>query len=294
MSSVVFLNAAKAAQWVRAHHTPYLDRTLASPANAAIRTYHDTESFCTHLRDWSPEERRELTTLVRRLVDRCWSWRTMLARDRWTFLQTDDRLEDGMPHTIHSAVVLPRWLVRNLLPEAASSRSAHRSAVETLLHERVHVLQKKYPRRFDRLYRDWGYAEVVPRSEHHAQCAHLHRTYPHRTNPDTPRHWVWRNEWLPFAALRSGATGLRDCDHRLVWLRDPSHTPSWHALERVDAYTAYHGDRPHCYHPDETAAVLLAEAMVTDAHATDAHATRPHTVCPAVVALRKWCVSGWG
>ena len=54
-------------------------------------------------------------------------------------------------------------------------------AVETLLHERVHVLQKLYPVRFASLYRDWGYLPPTPVQARAIEDLHRSRVF--RTNP---------------------------------------------------------------------------------------------------------------
>ena len=230
LPTCTFLTSAQSAQWIRTHHTTYLNHTLQCPYNARARTYTSRDTFCQHLREWTPEETRELTRVVQQCVDRCWSWRSMLLHDRWTFLHVDDTLESGMPHTIHTAIVLPQRLVRNLLPETAESPQAHRTAIETLLHERIHVLQKKYPKRFDRLYQGWGYRPVdTPSDPHYKTLQQLHQQRVYRTNPDTPRRWVWRDEWYPFAELmRPGSPSERPALHRCAYhlVRLPPSTPS--------------------------------------------------------------------
>lgn len=295
-----------AARWIQAHHRSYLEQTLRCPHNAHARTYTDLTTFCAHLRPWTPEERRELRRVVQRVADACWSWRPLLAQDRWTFILCDDSLEAGMPHTIHTAIMMPTWWLAHLLRDTATP-TAHRAAIETLVHERIHVLQKRYPRTFADLYRRWGYRSVDTLStDHpaHRAIARAHAVHAHRTNPDTPGRWLWRERWYPFVALRDpsqlgrGAYGLIGCG---IEDTGPAGNAAvaWHDQATHSAYRAYHGTRAHCYHPDETSAVLLAaEAMADYAGGHTGNEggddTREgFTECPALVALRQWCVAQW-
>lgn len=289
--SVTFLDHVEACAWVREHHTPYLDRVLACPHNAKQRTYSDTDRFCEHLVDWTPEEKRELYKRIQRLVARCWSWRPMLGGE-WTFIQGNDTLEDGMPHTIHTAIVLPRWMVRTLLFETADPVTKQ-TAYETLLHERIHVLQKAHPNRFRALYAAWGWRPIANGGGADRAIDGLERQRPTRANPDTLIRWGCvrtgadgvQSTWVPHVHMRDG---MRDVVYYLVSLDQKNNQvqATWHEQRRVDWYTTYFGGSDHCYHPDESAAVLLAERMVRDARGE-----APHR-CPAVDAAVTWA-AGW-
>ena len=288
---VDFLNRTQATAYVKHHHTTYLRDTLQCPTNASARAYTCADTFGTLLRDWTPEERRELTQVVHTLAGTCWSWRALM-RDRWTFIQSDDTLEDGMPHTIHHAIVLPRWMVRDLLPE--SPRHATSTAVETLLHERIHVLQKTYPKRFATLYTRWGCVPV----DDHPHVRRLHTERAHRTNPDTPSKWAYTRGdalWYPFVELRGGSGrggSLSDTTYHLVHVGSSWWNTRWHKMDAVKWHEAYFGGNAHCYHPDETAAVLLAREMACDVPVCNVHDDGSRT-CEAVVVLRRWCGTSW-
>ena len=300
--AVQFLNRTQATAYVKRHHMSYLRDTLQCATNASARKYTCADTFGTLLRDWTPEERRELTRLVHALATTCWSWRALM-RDRWTFIQSDDTLEDGMPHTMHHAIVLPRWMVRELLPESASSPHATSTAVETLLHERIHVLQKTYPKRFAALYTRWG---CVPVDDHpHVRRLHTERTY--RTNPDTPSKWAYKREgtlWYPFVEMHSPS--LTDTSYHLVHVGSSWWNTRWHNMDDVAWHEAYFGGHAHCYHPDETAAVLLAREMATDVRAHNSRRSDKvesrddhddnkdiNKPCEAVDVLRRWCGTSW-
>ena len=206
-----------------------------------------------------------------------------------------------MPHTIHTAIVLPRWLVRTLLFET-SDPLAKRTAYETVLHERIHVMQKADPAMFRRLYTAWGWKPVALGGlvDRALNTLENNPDRPTRHNPDTPQRWGTirvtadgkATTWVPYVQLGPG--GMRDARYYLVTLakrrnRDGGgrigSTPlevRWHPMEDVGWYNAYFGGATHAYHPDESAAVLLAECMIRDA---EGGALRE---CAAVRALVKW------
>ena len=93
-----------------------------------------------------------------------------------------------------------------------------------------------------------------------------------RANPDTPGWWAVERRaaagaWIPCARVRRGARRLTDVDYFLVhrvrgreleWVpMQPSGEEDTH--EVTEWYDAYYGRRAHCYHPEECAAVILAE-----------------------------------
>jgi hypothetical protein len=316
----MFLSGARARKWIEQHHSKYIHHIAESPANASARTYTTIPEFCRQLRDWSAAQQRGLVQLVGQLVGECWTWRRFLMEDDWVFLKSTNTLEAGMPHTIQGAIVLPEWLVEQLLDaqhkggcrHGEQDLSARRKplgydAVETLLHERVHVLQKLYPDRFSALYREWEYQQ--PTTKQTRVIMSLHRERPFRANPDTPTDWVWRGEWYPFAqltapqpppplvsSLGSPSTmptfSLRSCNHQLVHLP----TCKWRPIAQDPEYTTFHGTDVHCYHPEETAAVLLAKEMIGDVFRSRSRPPlhqQEQTHTEAAQRLRRWCVRWW-
>lgn len=61
----------------------------------------------------------------------------------------DDRIEGGMPHTLQNVIVIPKSM-RNIL--TSPSTTTNSAFFSMLQHEMIHVLQRAYPKAFDRLY----------------------------------------------------------------------------------------------------------------------------------------------
>jgi hypothetical protein len=290
-----FLDKPMACQWVRCHHQSYMQSTLQCPTNRRVRSYDSSQAFCAKLVGWSEAHTRALTAVVASLQARCWTWRPFLSRLPWTFLQVRNDVDGGMPHTIHTAIVLPTQLVEALAaaahPHSHPVDSASRRAIETLVHERMHVLQKAHPQRFRLLYDRWGFAPVRPHTAVAALVSRIHATRAERTNPDTPQRYVLRGRWYPFVHLDPRASTLHDATYYLVDLVAYRSNPAngWYLMSDVAWYNDYYGGTDHCYHPDESAAVLLAEAICHDYdHSAAAAAAVPPAPSPAALALQQW------
>lgn len=295
-----YFDHKQACDWVKKYHVNYLAKVSNCSHNRKHRTFHDVSSFCKHLVDWTPEEKREFNKQIHALITTCWSWRRLLVSGpTWNFILANDDLENGMPHTIHTAIVLPRWLVRTILFETPE-HEAKRTAYETILHERIHVMQKAKPTEFSKLYKKWGWSLIEKGSplDQTIDAWESQGNYPTRYNPDTPKRWkcvkTLPNDttmiWIPY--VRMGSGGMQDTRYMLAKLRPehenvriPPSEVNWRALDTVEWYTNFFGQASHAYHPDESSAVLIAELIIRD---TENSTFRS---CPAVRSIIQWCQS---
>jgi hypothetical protein len=246
-------------------------------------------SFVSHIRNWhAPHERslKEALRIAAKSIHKETRW--LCSTIPWRFIVVDDRLESGMPHTIHSAIVFPlRWL--EMLTTSIEHSRTERiwACVETLVHERVHVWQKMHPPLFHSLYVTWGwkFMSSVPKS----------LTELHRHNPDTPYHWCIQEErsvgvtptdtyiWVPCVRFRTSPQSLHDVDYFLVRFNENNHVFEWHSMRQVQWYQTFHNNVPHCYHPDEASAVLLAKLACKGLDM--------HTISNAEKAMMAWLFS---
>lgn len=286
-----FLDPPQASTHIQKYHQPYLNETLLCATNAALRTYSSEQTFCDHLVPWTLHQRERVSTVIRELQARCWSWRRLLCGVPWLLMQVRDTLEDGMPHTIHSAIVLPVWLVSALCDTASGDR--RRRAVETLVHERVHVMQKVRRASFDDLYHHWGFQRAdSTRGACQEAIRVVHEAMSTRTNPDTPNRWVLHERWYLFVHLPNDAPTMRDVHYYVVDLEGVARgQPVHRCVQHIAAnewYNAYYGRLGHCYHPDESAAVLLASLVVHD-HDPQTYAISGDVWrCPAYGVMVQW------
>jgi hypothetical protein len=167
---------------------------------------------------------------------------TPFLRDGWSFGLCTDQYERGLPHTLGYVIMLPTR-VFTYTDEAF---------LNLLLHERIHVLQKMHPDAFKKLYSEWEFKKidssiVNPVYLEYARC-----------NPDTPEWWVIR-DWIPVVLFREGARELTDVTYEFVRYQENGISVERTEQRNEDWYMNLIGYKSHCYHPDETSAVLLSD-----------------------------------
>jgi hypothetical protein len=159
--------------------------------------------------------------------------------DIWYIAICKKEYENGLPHTLGKVIVLPDNIFQypNVLFR------------NTLLHERIHTLQKKYPAQFNTLYTDfWGYREVNPLSIPSSLLQQV------RSNPDTMTWWAIRQH-IPMVIYNPNPTSIHDTTNVLVTMTSPPHV---YNQESIQWYQEMISGRPGCYQPEETSAVILA------------------------------------
>jgi hypothetical protein len=85
--------------------------------------------------DWQPEQKKILTRAVFWINTHCLP---IVNNFKWKFILISDRLEKGMPFTLGDAILIPESLLT----------IKFKNLVETLCHEKHHVLQRQYRREF--------------------------------------------------------------------------------------------------------------------------------------------------
>lgn len=110
------------------------------------------------------KERRRLIELARQVDAKTVSF-AALHGIPWRFAKTNESVEHGMPHTLSDAIFVS---------------NVHRLDAVTLLHEKLHVFQRRHPDATARLVnRRWRFTAAVP--HRHVALA--------RNNPDTDGAW---------------------------------------------------------------------------------------------------------
>jgi len=165
-------------------------------------------------------------------------------------LWMDASADGGLPHTRP-----PHYICLPInIPDSVLSK--------TLLHERIHLSQRKYPEKWQALFKiAWNMTPwygTIP-----GRLRHLQRINPDLINIPL---YAWKNEWVVFSVFTS-STPKTLSEVKRVWWHIPSSTihndppPGW---------VTFFGDNPHGEHPYEIAAYLLAESTAPDTPALPA------------------------
>lgn len=289
---ILFLSRQESIEWAKQHHTQYVNNTMQCPVNRKLRKYQSVESFCEHIQAFTNEEMNHIQQAVQRIRQRCWTWRHFMHTPQWTFIAVDNHIDGGMPHTIHSAIVLPLW-IREVLCKSEQSNT-YQNAIETLIHEQIHCLQKQNKQAFEQLYASWGYEKLSSYPEYQSTIQDIQQNYPIRTNPDTPQEWILNKTWYQTVIFRNQPQSLTDVSYVLIPLSSYEYPyDKGHIMNQTDVkwFTEYFGHTNHCYHPDETSAVLLSKLIMNDytyCMANDAQHYYPVSYSPAEETLLQW------
>ena len=111
----------------------------------------------------------------------------------WKFCKVNQHIEDGYPHTLHDVIVL----------SDAFFKRPFSDQVRILMHEKIHVYQRKNPLHCQTLYSKWGYklyTGEVP----------LNIRKVIRSNPDVEHIYIYNNTILVAQIYHQDAQTLRD------------------------------------------------------------------------------------
>jgi len=205
----------------------------------------------------------------------------------WSFIKLDSHIEGGLPHTIGPHIVLsPRVLAVFVASREREPDERLWNLAAWLLHAQLHVVQKRHPRLFGRLYSDvWGFQRADDIGSHPWLAEHqfvspdVQRAvwvYPVRTSSGTE--WIWPTIVLGESRgvrrllgvpsiprdLRMVAVGLVRTDGSFALRLDAGGMP---VMRRLVSLEEYRGDFPFSmapYHPDEIAAEGFARIVIAE------------------------------
>jgi hypothetical protein len=165
--------------------------------------------------------------------------------------------DGGLPHTRPPNYVC----IPSSFPEAALKK--------TLLHERIHLSQRKYPKEWIKLIMAaWGmnvWSGVIP----------IHLENRRRINPDLllAPHFLWKNTYLPLCIFADLANASLT-NTRIVWFNIQTRT----VISKLNDWSVFFGkDIKDDEHPWEIAAYILSDMSI---------------VCPASKLLNKEIATG--
>ena len=123
------------------------------PEDQAARVAIAREKYAALARDFSEDEIETLTTLVNKLDGLVRDRWPMIQRVPWQFAKMDSTFCRAMPHTRGLTIVLTESCFQRFSGDESL-------ALEILLHEKLHVLQRLMPKRFATSFARYGYQSV--------------------------------------------------------------------------------------------------------------------------------------
>jgi hypothetical protein len=118
-----------------------------------------------------------------------------LLNNKTHLAKSQEWLESNMPHTHKNVIILPRKWFSDLVKKNKKELdvSALNNEALTLLHELLHIHQRKHKHKYNELYKKWGFTQpsYIHNSDDFFRIS--------RNNPDANDFkWVWNNNSLNY------------------------------------------------------------------------------------------------
>lgn len=114
-----------------------------------------------------------------------------------------------------------------------------------LIHEWVHLDQRRHPIKYDRLYHNMGFKRTTVDFGPYNSILF--------SNPDAQRYeWIWNDRYVPFAIMK-------DCKCRSLIM--DCNTGKIHNIKDVPTYYNAFGHNRQLYHPNEIIAHIMDQHM---------------------------------
>ena len=288
--------------------SPLRGETREARVEEARRRYRDG------VREFTEREQEALQSYIARLDPILRERYPRLAALPWSFIKVAPSIESGFPHTRGAHIVLSEPVLAALAAGHegdAGEAAGRRMAWPLLLHEQLHVLQRKGPKLFEDLYtRVWKF-------RHAPQIAGAEKIKSRNVvNPDGPDA-VWilpvgEGEWVwPLIVFPEGMNEERAGLHRMqsiaveVESRDgggfrvktnETGTPLIRPLSQSKEYMKTFFPSEYVYHPNEASADLFARVVLHDSLGADADVPeeRRERVEAGLKPIREWFANNLG
>ena len=200
----------------------------------------------------------------------------------WNFLKISDTIEGGLPHTRDNCIVLSESMCEQIreISKVPPEQMAFLSIVDLLVHEQMHVFQRKYNKKFDSLYKKvWGFekAESIKGCEwlvkHHlANPDAVECPWVLPVSDDSGKSYLW-----PLVVFSKGdglkqmpgdfrmlAINIRKTEDGFEVVVDEEGIPVSNNLLSVPAFRKIFPMSQNIYHPHEASADMFAKLVLFD------------------------------
>lgn len=140
---IKFLDKNEAFQYLVSSEGFYPNLTLNKPNMYLVKYGHSpntkiSDIVANSVRNFTETDKEKLKK-VTELAESIISKHPIFPKIEWVYIKVGNNYEFGYPHTVNGAIVLPERALNNL-------------NLETIIHEKIHVLQRKYPEIFRMFY----------------------------------------------------------------------------------------------------------------------------------------------
>ena len=110
-----------------------------------------TNEYYNKIIHFNYSDRSIISSVIGKIITKCFKFRLFYKNFEWNIVKTKDSLEWGMPFTLSNYI---------FLPESHININREEQLLNTLIHEQIHIFQRKIPMLFATLYIDLGYTYI--------------------------------------------------------------------------------------------------------------------------------------
>ena len=236
------------------------------------------KTYCYQIENFSDENKELINNTLKRI-----EYKNKILFSEWSIARVSEAIEDGYPHTHKNTIFISEEYIN-------SNRS---TLLNTLIHEQIHVCQRKHERLFTKLY-----LEYFPFKQGRLKLNKETSKFI-RANPDTEFNknkeflYVEKNgeveSYYYLCALYNSImpTDLGDVNYAAIKCNYDEKTDTYTETETIVEITELPGFKYYFnisvnhYHPNEISAHLIAEYYTTEN-------PDPKKMSPALKSIEKW------
>ena len=194
------------------------------------------EMYKNNLVEFNNDNKKELERLIKLCNEKINKYKS-LYDITWKLCKTTKKLEEGMPHT-HTDIIF--------LSDSFFRTNNDESKMITLIHEKLHVYQRKYKEKTEELYNKYNFSKVEKK-----------KINLRRTNPDLDSYDYNYNGVLIYSEYKDNARSLRDVDTKFISIESKTNKEK-KEIEEL-AKNGYQNE-----HPNEIFASIISEKIVNN------------------------------
>jgi hypothetical protein len=292
---------------------PYFDRL--TPVEIAVKTAGSKgdaaearRRYQASVKAFAPEELAAFAALVEWMQPKLATTYPLLDRTPFSLLKVSAKIEGGLPHTRDRHILFADDLLKQAAALHQTNPLGFRKAMgPLLLHEQMHVIERLFPERFEKLFTEvWGFRHLEKALEHSWLAERQ------LLNPDGPdirwiypvkdgagKRWIWPLVILrePKASMKMPqdfllvGVALEEADGAFKVAEDPkTHVPKLENLGDMEDLLRRFPNPGELYHPNEIAADWIAEVIWEDLTGATVDASDPEQAVAhrRVEKIRAW------
>ena len=248
-------------------------------------------SYCNHVSAWTEEEKeicRNMIQLAQKRLQKYFILQKNLIYTPWKIAKVTGHVENGFPHTHDDIIYLSSTFLEKMMSNK-TTQEIYDSIGFILLHEKVHVWQRKEPYLFENLYTKFLPFEKIKLNAESYKWLEKNS----RTNPDgLDLNWVYTDKEGKYYVLMSmwnkttediksgsGPSDLSDITNlgievisnktHDIWKIKNIENPTKISIPKLKFWMNEIGLTSNHYHPNEISAESISRLSVSNSNDND-------------------------